>query len=438
MTQPNLVIITCHDLGDFIHPYGVPVTTPHFDRLAAEGIVFENHFSTGTVCSPSRGSIVTGCYPHTHGLMGLTHRGWELDMANSPPLPKLLTEAGYSPQLFGFQHEAMDWRTLGYENNHSDSCLCEKVADSFCEWLNTRKDDGPFFASLGFFETHRLDLQPSHFRRDAYESVPGDQVEVPAWLPDIETIRQDLADFYGMIQFVDAQIGRIFEALERKGIAEDTLVVFTTDHGASFIHGKATLYDGGTKVACLMRYPNVIPGGTRLAGLTSHVDLLPTIFDLLQLPASAIVQGRNVAGAVRGEGDTGREYVFAERNYTTSFDPARMARSGRYKYIRKGLQTCVFDFLIPEVELSTWDWRRTREVRAFYDSTRTTEELYDLQADPGELSNLAMDKAHTDVLDHMRRALDDHLRDTDDPFQNLQIPILMPENLMRQCIERRK
>ena len=83
MSQPNVIIFTCHDLGDEISPYGVPVRTPNLERMAAEGALMENHFSTASICSPARGSILSGCYPHTNGLMGPAHRGWELD--GSPP-----------------------------------------------------------------------------------------------------------------------------------------------------------------------------------------------------------------------------------------------------------------------------------------------------------------------------------------------------------------
>ena len=114
MARPNVILITPHDLGDFLGCYGTPVSTPNLDAMAAEGIIFAQHFSTGTVCSPSRGSITTGCYPHTHGLMGLVHRGWALDVGKCPPLARQLHDAGYQTHLFGFQHEHYDPTRLGY------------------------------------------------------------------------------------------------------------------------------------------------------------------------------------------------------------------------------------------------------------------------------------------------------------------------------------
>ena len=104
MTRPNIILITPHDLGDYLGCYGTPVPTPHTDSLARDGVLFRNHFSCGTVCSPSRGGIIPGCYPHTNGLMGLVHSGWELDVATCPPIMQLLSDAGYQTHLFVFQH----------------------------------------------------------------------------------------------------------------------------------------------------------------------------------------------------------------------------------------------------------------------------------------------------------------------------------------------
>jgi arylsulfatase A-like enzyme len=249
--RPNIIIVTCHDLGDYLPSYGTPVTTPHLDAFAAQGVVFQNHFSTGTVCSPSRGSIVTGCYPHSNGLMGLVHRGWELDVDRCPALPTLLREAGYETHLFGFQHEHWDPRRLGYDHLHQgEGNHCDEVVPLLTGWLGDRdEDDPPFLAGVGFSETHRIGRNPSGFKRDVYEPADPSQVRVRPSMPDIPEIRRDLADFYGAIKLVDTMMGQLVDTLDDVGLSEDTLVVFTSDHGAPFMHAKATLYDGGTKVA---------------------------------------------------------------------------------------------------------------------------------------------------------------------------------------------
>ena len=421
MKCPNVLVITLHDLGDYLPCYGTPVHAPNIDGIAREGVVFENHFSVGTVCSPSRGSLTTGCYPHTHGLMGLVHRGWELDVDRCPPLARLLGDAGYETHLFGFQHEHWDTKRLGYDGVHEgESHWAEHVTPLVTEWLANRgESDQPFFASVGFAEVHRVDwTRPSTFKRDVYTLADPAKTVVRPYLPDLPEVREDIAWFYGAITFADDKVGEILKALNAAGLRENTVVVFTTDHGASFMHSKATLYDGGTKVAMLMQWPGCLPAGGRVRSLTSHVDFLPTLFELIDVPVPEHVEGRSMASLVQGKHGEPREYVFAEKNMTNYFDPSRMARSDTHKYIHKGVRSCIFDFAIPEIEALSWNFRANAATFGFYSARRTTEELYDLRSDPAELNNLAEDPACQRRLDEMRAALDAHLKATEDPFKD--------------------
>ncbi|MFO8007090.1 MAG: sulfatase [Candidatus Brocadiia bacterium] len=434
MNLPNVVLITCHDLGDHIGPYGEPVSTPNLDEMAKEGVVLENHFSCGCVCSPSRGGLVTGTYPHTNGLMGLVHRGWSLDVEDYPPLPALLAQQGYTTCLFGLQHEHWSVSALGYQEHHGPSGRqhCDLVVPIFTDWLRNLPEqrESPFFAAIGFAETHRFGHAPSHFRRDAYEPASPEDVFVPRYLPDLPEVREDLAHFYGAVNLVDKMVGRIVRTLDETGLSEDTLLVFTSDHGASFMHAKGTLYDGGCKVVAMLRWPGTLPAGRRCEALTSHVDILPSLFRLLGLSmpeeVAAKVQGESFASIVYGGSAIERPYIYAQRNYTNYYDPARMIRSRRFKYIRKGLRTCIFDFVIPELEWCPSGFRKNRRVFEYYPARRCTEELYDLQEDCGEMDNLADKPEHRDKLHQMRAALDEHLQVTEDPFLRLRNDLPMP------------
>jgi arylsulfatase A-like enzyme len=229
---------------------------------------------------------------------------------------------------------------------------------------------------------------------------------------------------------MDEAMGQILGALQRAGLAENTVVIFTTDHGASFMHSKGTLYDGGVKVACLIRWPEALPGGRRIGAITSHVDLVPTVFDLIgqTLPEDfeQQLEGRSLAGLLYGGSTIERTYAFAEKNYTNYYDPARMVRSDDLKYIRKGLRTCIFDFVIPELELCPSGFRRNRQVFEFYPARRCWEELYDLRQDPAEMNNVAEDPDYREALEEMRGVLDEHLEETSDPFRHLRNVLLMP------------
>ncbi len=425
---PNVLVFVPHDLGDFLPAYGASVPAPNSERLAREGVVCVNHFTTSTVCSPSRGALMTGCYPHTTGFMGLVHRGWTLNADDFPTIPMRMREAGWGTFLFGGHHEHLYPEKLGYDlvrlpGDRGEKNHIENGVDDVVEFLRSeRAAEKPFFASVGSGEVHRqhyFGKGPSGWLRDVYRPADPAEVVVPPWMPDIPEIRRELADFYGAIRHFDAQVGRVLEALEETGLAENTVVILTTDHGASFLHGKASLYDGGTKNACIWRWPGRLPAARRCEALTSHVDFMATLAELCGFEPSPLQQGRSFAAQLRGEGGEEREHVFAEKNYTNYYDPGRFARSKRFKYIRKGLQTCVFDFVIPEIEQSAADFRKTPDLFSFYSPERCTEELYDLEEDPGEIRNLAGDPEHAADLSRMRAALDAHLEATDDPFRHL-------------------
>ncbi len=424
LPKPNVVQIICHDLGLCLGCYGTPIATPNLDRLAREGVLFSELYAAGVGASPSRGSLLTGCYPHTHGLMGLMPKGWMLDVDRCPPLPRLLTAGGYATHLFGFQHEHVAPERLGYAHVHAvPTYFAEGVGEAFVTWVRDRREGGiRFFASLGVHEAHRLDLNPSHFRRDTYTPEEAADIVVPGYLPDLPGVREDLAHFYGAVKHLDFVVGRILEALDQAGLSEDTLLLFTSDNGPSFMHAKCTLYEAGVRLPLLVRWPAALPAGGRVAGLVSQVDVLPTLLDLLSLPIPQDVQGHSMAAQVRGGGISARTTVYAEKNYERGgFRPMRMVRSPKWKYIRKAMPACIYDDVIQELELSATNFRQSRAVFEFYSARRVTEELYDLQSDSNELHNLAEDAAWQEPLSTMRDALDAHLQTTADAFGGIRI-----------------
>jgi len=311
------------------------------------------------------------------------------------------------------------------------------VAPAFIEWLSEQDPSRkPFFASVGFHEPHRLGMSPSHFRREDYRAVNPSSIHVRPFLPDLPCVREDLSWFYGAVEHMDQQVGSLLLALKAKGILDKIIMVFFTDHGASFPHAKATLYDGGVKTAFIMRAPAYFKGNRRISALTSHADFLPTLCRLLSLKPPGGVEGSSFLDALNGKPFKEREYVFAENNYTNYFDPGRMARSKEFKYIRKGIRTCVFDNMIPEIEQSACDFRKTPEVFRFYSRTRRMEELYDLRNDPAEMNDLSGSAKYGRVLKKMRTALAIHMKKTRDPFKDLKIGLQMPAEGYRGAIHR--
>ena len=387
MSQPraeNMLVVHWHDLGRYLGVYGhQDVSSPRLDQLAAEGVLFTRAHATAPLCSPSRGSLFTGRYPHSNGLVGLAHHGWEY-RPGTRTLPHYLADAGYHTALFGMQHETSFPSRLGYHEFDVSNSYCDHVIEKARRWLTEADpvvDGAPFLLNLGFFETHRP------YPDDLY--VPDDPAEVvvPDHLPDTDDVRRDLAGFYGAITKADEAVGQVLDTLTDRGLDHTTWVVFTTDHGPAFPRAKSTLYDAGTGIALIMRPPRARAfSPTVYDELFSGVDLLPTLLDMLGLEQPGDVEGLSHATAFAGPGPLGepvRSRVFSEKTYHDSFDPIRSVRTKEHSYIENYARRPLLDLPL-DIEESP----SGRAVAASVSSARPERELYDLIVDPTERHNL--------------------------------------------------
>lgn len=411
---PHVVIVHWHDLGTWLSPYGHQVPSPHLAAFARDSFTFTRCFSTSPLCSPARGSLWTGRYPHTNGLQGLTHRGWEYH-PEERTLPMHLSDANYHTALIGLQHESRDDARLGFdEMDTSGSSWAPEVAERASRWLTQHaEDDQPFLLTCGVTEVHR------DWPADRYPPLDPDKVEVPPYLPDNEHTRSDLAAFARAIEVADTAFGQIMAALRETGLAERTLVVFTTDHGAPFPRAKSTLYDPGVNVALLMRLPQNMasrePGD--VPDLVSHVDLVPTLLDLLGIDVPTTVQGSSFAPTLRDGALPGRDHVYLEKTYHADYDPIRAVRTSRYKYIVNAEDRPLLD-LPPDLENSPTRHGMGEE----HLRPRPRRELYDLRHDPGETVNLAEDEDHSALARGLHEHLVEFLAETEDPLLDGPVP----------------
>lgn len=404
---PNILLITTHDLGTHLGCYGwdPALPTPYLDRLATEGVRFENHFCTAPYCSPSRGSIITGKYPHVNGLMGLVNLGWDIPDTNRF-LPALMKRAGYEAVLFGLQHVAEDPARLGYDHiSERGKYGCRVVAPLVVDHLKRRahQPQRPFFIEVGFSEVHRPygDLEQIPVREEDIRPLP--------FLKDTPGLRMDMAMFYENIRRMDQAVGRILAALECLGLTENTIVVFTTDHGIAFPRAKATLYDPGIRTTLLMRWPEGMQGGRSIPALVSNVDLFATLVEIAHGSLPDGCNGQSFLRVLRGESAEARTAVFAEKN-TSPDDIKRCIRTTRYKYIQNHSQG-------PQLALPT-DIETSATRRDMGDdhlSLRPPVELYDLADDPWEQVNLAGREAYSTVEENMNARLQRILEETQDP-----------------------
>ncbi|ELY92987.1 N-sulfoglucosamine sulfohydrolase [Natrialba hulunbeirensis JCM 10989] len=468
--RPNIVLVHCHDLGTYLGCYGADVETPHIDSLAADGIRFDRHFVTAPQCSPSRASLFTGRHPHQNGMLGLAHADWELG-PDERVLPGLLCDAGYETHLFGLQHITEYPDQLGYDHIHTEQPLtveaspavhetarANAVADEFASVLASDETDetdktdephDPFFASIGFFELHRVEENGGFgFEADRYDAPDPEDVAPLEFLPDEPGIRSDIAEINGMLGALDEATGTVLDALDEAGVTDETLVVFTTEHGLAMPRAKGCCFDPGIEAALLMRYPSRIDGGRTVNDLISNVDVFATLLEIADAPMPETkLAGRAFTPLLvgdeggkddesdthdenSGDSDLGdyepRDRIFAGMTWHDRYNPMRAIRTERWKYVRNFWH-------LPDVYMTTdiYCSAAGREVHeAYYGDQRAYEELYDLEADPLEQENLLLedtpdtvdtpdrngDPAVADVRDRLRDDLIDWMTETNDPL----------------------
>ncbi len=409
--RPNILYIHSHDTGRTVQPYGYAVATPRIQRLAEHGVLFRQAFCAGPTCSSSRAALLTGQSAHSSGMLGLAHSGFALNDYKQHVI-HTLREAGYTSTLVGVQHVANDADIIGYDRvitpftqqSGWDSHHAKKIAAPAVEFLNSAPRE-PFFLSVGFLETHRKFRDPGPAEDPRY-------CRPPAPLPDLPQTREDMAAFAASARHLDGAMGAVFDALDKNELADNTLVICTTDHGIAFPAMKCNLTDHGIGVMLIMRGPGGFSGGKVCDALVSHVDLFPTLCDLLEIEPPPWLQGRSLMPVIRGEAEEVNEEIFAGVTYHTAYEPQRGVRTRRWKYIRRFEER-------PGPVLPNCDDGPSKDVwleHGWRDRPPAMEQLYDLVFDPNEVNNLAGDSTMADVLDDMRGRLNRWMKATDDPL----------------------
>ncbi len=430
--RPNVVLIITHDTGRHLGCYGWPVATPHLDHLAAEGMRFDRHFCVAAQCSPSRSALMTGRWPHCNGVMGLAPRWTYRD--GEQTLAQCLGAAGYETALIGLQHEGSDPARLGYgfaETSLAGSGFryvpgaqspATVLAGQAAEWLRRRPAAGsrPYLLVVGLAETHRP------WDRPEYAGEPTDAVRVPPYLPDEPQVRAELAAFAGSVRVADQAVGDILRAVDATGDTQDTLVVFTVDHGLAFPRAKGMSYDPGLATALLVRWPGRVAPGSVSDELVCNTDLFPTLLGAAGVAPPPAVQGQSFLGLLTGGAHKPRDDFFFEMTWHDRYNPHRGIRTRRHKYIRNfGSLPLVF---LPGDIYNSPSGALVRE--RYYAETRPAEELYDLERDPLEHHNLVQDAQYTQVLAGLRARVERWMEETGDPL--LAGPVEAPQGPARR------
>jgi arylsulfatase A-like enzyme len=430
------------DMSARVGSFGDPVAvTPRLDQLAEQGVRFDNVFTTAGVCAPSRAAAIMGAHQIAWGGQHMRPSAAAYNTvppANMKAFPELLRAAGY----YTYNTHKLDYQFSGVFAGSGPFTIWDDDSTG-AHWRNAPPNK-PFFGYMNFLVTHESGLfEPlggwphsgTHFLmqvmrarqfgiRGIDQQVSPDAVRLEPYYPDIPSVRRAVARHYNNIAAMDAEVGELLDQLRSDGLAENTVVIWTTDHGDGLPRAKRDLFDSGIRVPMIVRWPErfrpagVAPGTLDMR-MISFVDLAPTILGLAGVDVPDYMHGRGFADP----GTPRRENVYASRDRIDSVqDRQRAVRNRRFKYIRS---------YQPEQEsghpLAYRDnLEMVREMRALFEADQLdeaqsrwfeapgAEQLFDLRADPYELSNLAADPEMSPVLGAMRGELDRWLAEVGD------------------------
>jgi len=407
--RPNIVWIIAEDMGTELGCYGDPqAITPNMDRLAREGARFTHCFTHAPVCAPSRSGLVTGMYPTTIG----THHMRSKLITPTSVFTSHLRKADYSVAWPGKTDFNFDVPVDAF--------------DSTSDWTK-KMPRQPFFAYVNFADSHESSIRvKDKFEKLTLNLKPGERhnpakMRVPPYHPDTPEVRRDLANYYDLVTAVDHKVGEVLKTLQAWGVASNTMVFFTGDHGRGLPRSKRWVYDSGIHVPLIVRWPGEIEPGCVREDLISFVDFAPTALALAGVEVPTTMQGQVFLGP---KSAPERKYVFAARDrMDETYDRIRTVRTKQFQYIRNFEPQLPYAQRIAYMEeMPTMQvWRRlnnegklTGPEKLFFTPVKPREELYDVSVDPHEIHNLADSPDHQTALKELRAALNQWIVDTKD------------------------
>jgi arylsulfatase A-like enzyme len=407
--RPNILWLSCEDISAHLHCYGYPnARTPNLDWLAKDGTRYTNAFVTAGVCAPCRSAIITGMYQTS---LGTHHMRCKAELPpHVKPFPTYVREAGYyctnsSKQDYQFKTPKGVW----------------DESSGKAHWKKRPDKDKPFFAVFNYTGCHESGIAS----KSKYESVTEGLEKIdrsvaveslPPYYPDTPIVREDWGRYYDVITAMDRWVGEHLQALEDAGEADNTIVVYWSDHGVGLPRAKRWLYDSGMHVPLIVRIPEKyrVDGqgtpGTVSDQLISLIDLGPTTLNLVGAKVPEHIHGQAFLGP---NTPAPRDYVYGARDRMDErYDIIRATRDKRYKYIRnyESFKTFYQYMNTPEKGALMQEIRRVQSegtasegVAKFLAPSKAIEELYDTKNDPHEMNNLAADPKYKSILDRMRK-----------------------------------
>lgn len=419
-SRPNIVWISAEDASPRWGCYGDKTAqTPNIDKLAEEGSRFTNVHTTAAICAPVRSGIITGMYQTSIGCMHM--RTVSYRRSADHPLPytavpphyvKAFTEYLRASGYYCTNNSKTDYQFAANPVPASIWDECSKEAD----FSHRRDKDQPFFSVYNFEGTH----ESQNWKINNLKTDPS-AVTVPPYYPDTDTVRRTLARVYDNIARFDKFVGDIVARLEREGVADNTIIFCWNDHGDGLPRAKRWLYNSGTHIPLVIRWPGKLKPGSVDDRLISSIDFGPTVLSMAGVETPAHMQGRPFLGSQTGEK---REYLFAARDRVDeSYDMVRSVRNEKFLYIRNYYPNQPYFIWAPyrnrmpmmqEMQRLHAEGKLAENQERWFSGGRPAEELYDLRKDYHNMNNLADDPRHSKTLASMRSVLDQWMRESGD------------------------
>ena len=419
--RPNILWLSCEDISPHLGCYGdARAITPNIDQLAAEGVRLTHAFTTAGVCAPCRSGIITGMYQTT---LGTHHMRCTATLpASIRPFTTWLREAGY----YCTNNSKQDYQFATPQGTWDES-------SRKAHWRRRPEKDQPFFAVFNFTGCHESGIASESKYRSVTKDLADDERQdpkklvLPPYYPDTPRVREDWKRYYELITALDHWVGKMIQQLKDDGLYEKTIVFFWSDHGVGLPRAKRGLYDSGTHIPLVVRIPKGLrvdgqgEPGTACDRLVNSIDFGPTVLRLAGVAVPEHMQGQPFLGAGLPQP---RRYVYGARDRMDErYDIIRTVRDGKFLYVRNYEPLKSYYQYINTAEKGTTmsELRRLHEAgkltavaERYFAPTKPVEELYDCDADPHNIHNLAADPGHAQVLRRMRAAHRQWVEDTKD------------------------
>ena len=437
----NILFITADDMN-FDTP-GVtgnktPDITPNIDKLAKEGMRFVHAHVTVAVCQPSRECLMTGRYPHHNGATGFYPVSKDV-----PTLQESLKAAGYRLGILGKVGHLKPPEKFPWDMQHDAPDLAQGRDPALyfrytAEFFKQAKDAGkPFFLMANSHDPHRpyhgSDQEKEKWPKQGPKKYPPpnhvykpEEISVPGFLPDIPDVRKEVAQYYSSAHRCDQTVGEILRALKESGLEDNTLVMFLSDNGISMPFAKSNCYLTSTRTPWIVRWPGKVKAGVvDRENFISGIDYMPTILAATGLKAPDGMDGRSILPLLNGEKQDGRDHVFTcyNDNSGARHYPMRCLQTKRFGYIYNAWSDG--KYLYKTEPMSGLTFKAMQEAaktdKAIAERVemlihRVPEELYDLEADPNALHNLAKDPKYQEQMKQTHAAMVKWMETTKDPL----------------------